>query len=121
MWPRRRPETEPTDAAAAPSNGSVAAVEQMANWVRFADTKATILAAGLGVVVSMFTNSADVVVKAIRCYVSRQAGRRGTGRCDGAVVPVDPSVGDSCNHASKSVPLQQVEPVRLAVVGGSYR
>lgn len=37
----------------------------MANWVRFADTKATILAAGLGVVVSMFTNSADVVVKAI--------------------------------------------------------
>lgn len=36
----------------------------MANWVRFADTKATILAAGLGVVVTMLTNSTGTVVKA---------------------------------------------------------
>ncbi|WP_067973879.1 hypothetical protein [Mycolicibacter icosiumassiliensis] len=37
----------------------------MANWVRFADTKATILAAGLGVVVSLLTNSLTMVVKAV--------------------------------------------------------
>jgi len=37
----------------------------MADWVRFADTKATILAAGLGVVVTMLTNSTSTVVKAM--------------------------------------------------------
>lgn len=66
MWPRRQSETEVVDLATAPpSSGSIAAVEQMADWVRFADTKATILAAGLGVVVSMFADNATIVVKAI--------------------------------------------------------
>lgn len=37
----------------------------MANWVRFADTKATILAAGLGVVVTLLTNSTGTVLKAM--------------------------------------------------------
>lgn len=37
----------------------------MAGWARFGDTKATILAAGLGVVATMFTNSATAVMKAI--------------------------------------------------------
>ena len=37
------------------SSGSLSAVDQMSSWVRFADTKATILAAGLGVVVTILT------------------------------------------------------------------
>ncbi len=47
------------------TSGSLAAITEIAGWVRFADTKVTILAAGLGVVVTMFTNSAGAVAKAI--------------------------------------------------------
>lgn len=47
------------------SSGSLAAVDQMSNWVRFADTKATILAAGLGAVITILTSSATTVVKAL--------------------------------------------------------
>lgn len=40
-------------------------MDQMANWVRFADTKATILTAGLGVVVTMLMNNAKTIAKVI--------------------------------------------------------
>src|SRR4051794_23321893 len=38
----------------------------MANWVRFADTKATILTAGLGVVLTMLMTNAKTVATAIK-------------------------------------------------------
>lgn len=37
-------------------------MDQMGHWVRFADTKATILTAGLGVVLTMLINNVDTVV-----------------------------------------------------------
>lgn len=46
---------------AKPGDGSFQAMDQIAHWVRFADTKATILTAGLGVVMTMLmTNSGKV-------------------------------------------------------------
>lgn len=45
--------------------GSIAAIDQMAGWARFGDTKATILAAGLGVAATMFNSSAPAVFKAM--------------------------------------------------------
>jgi hypothetical protein len=48
-----------------PTDGSLEAIDQMANWVRFADTKATILAAGVGVVATMLASNAGTVVKAM--------------------------------------------------------
>lgn len=45
-------------------DGSLQALDQMANWVRFADTKATILTAALGVVSTMLVSNFDVVVDA---------------------------------------------------------
>jgi len=41
-------------------------MDQMANWVRFADTKATILTAGLGVVLTMLMTNAGTVADAIK-------------------------------------------------------
>lgn len=41
-------------------------MDQIANWVRFADTKATILTAGLGVVMTMLVTNADTIVAAIK-------------------------------------------------------
>lgn len=41
-------------------------MDQMANWVRFADTKATILTAGLGVVLTMLMTNADTIMSAIK-------------------------------------------------------
>lgn len=41
-------------------------MDQMANWVRFADTKATILIAGFGVVLTMLMASARTVADAMR-------------------------------------------------------
>ncbi|OKH66340.1 hypothetical protein EB73_20240 [Mycobacterium sp. SWH-M3] len=55
---------DPTPTSPATS-GCLAAITEMAGWVRFADTKATILAAGLGVVITMLTNSTEAVVKAL--------------------------------------------------------
>lgn len=49
-----------------PADGSFQAVDQMANWVRFADTKATILTAGLGVVLTMLMTNAKTVATAIK-------------------------------------------------------
>lgn len=40
-------------------------MDQLANWVRFADTKATILTAGLGVVLTMLINSARTIIDAM--------------------------------------------------------
>ena len=47
------------------STGSVAAIDQIAEWARFGDTKATILAAGLGVVATMFATNASAVLAAM--------------------------------------------------------
>lgn len=41
-------------------------MDQIANWVRFADTKATILTAGLGVVLTMLTTNADTITSAVK-------------------------------------------------------
>lgn len=41
-------------------------MDQVANWVRFADTKATILTAGLGVVLTILITNAKTVMAAIR-------------------------------------------------------
>lgn len=48
-----------------PADGAFQSMDQMANWVRFADTKATILVAGLGVVLTMIVTNAKTVVSAI--------------------------------------------------------
>ncbi|WP_043499136.1 hypothetical protein [Georgenia sp. SUBG003] len=44
------------------SDGAFQSLDQMANWVRFAETKATILTAGLGVVLTMLMAKVDLVV-----------------------------------------------------------
>jgi hypothetical protein len=49
-----------------PGDGGFQAMDQMANWVRFADTKATILTAGLGVVLTMLVTNADTITKAVK-------------------------------------------------------
>lgn len=40
-------------------------MDQVANWVTFADTKATILTAGLGVVLTLLMTNAGTIIKAI--------------------------------------------------------
>jgi hypothetical protein len=57
------PETKPD---AKPEDGAFQAMDHMANWVRFADTKATILTAGLGVILTMLMANADIVTGAIK-------------------------------------------------------
>lgn len=72
MRPRRKhptstPASAPEDKPdAKPADGGFQAMDQMANWVRFADTKATILTAGLGVVLTMLMTNADTITKAIK-------------------------------------------------------
>ncbi|MBP2399806.1 hypothetical protein [Glutamicibacter protophormiae] len=51
-------------------DGCFQALDQLANWVRFADTKATILTAGLGVVLTVLVANANTVVSAIKYDVS---------------------------------------------------
>lgn len=51
---------------AKPADGGFQAMDQMANWVRFADTKATILTAGLGVILTMLMTNADTITKAMK-------------------------------------------------------
>lgn len=48
-----------------PPDGGFQAMDQMANWVRFADTKATILTAGLGVILTMLMTNAKTVTAAV--------------------------------------------------------
>lgn len=55
---------KPVDAK--PADGAFQAMDQVANWVRFADTKATIVTAGFGVVVTAVLSKTDVIVHAAR-------------------------------------------------------
>ncbi len=49
-----------------PSNtGAIEALEQVANWVRFSDTKATVLTAGFGVVLTALVSNWKTVTTAI--------------------------------------------------------
>lgn len=66
--PEDKPDTKPAD-------GGFQAMDQLANWVRFADTKATILTAGLGVVLTMLMTNAKTVGIVIK-----------DGHCEGHVV-----------------------------------
>ncbi|MFI2562611.1 hypothetical protein [Paenarthrobacter sp. NPDC018779] len=60
-----RPDDKPDDKwDAKPADGGFQAMDQMANWVRFADTKATILTAGLGVILTMLVTNARTVTLA---------------------------------------------------------
>jgi hypothetical protein len=54
--PRKRP--------VPPADGSQQALDQAANWVRFADTKATVLTAALGVVMTMLVANTPHIIKA---------------------------------------------------------
>ena len=79
MWPKdKRTPTIPAPTAsdtsnpetedkpdAKPADGGFQSMDQVANWVRFADTKATILTAGLGVVLTMLMTNSNTVVTAI--------------------------------------------------------
>lgn len=47
-----------------PADGSQQALDQVANWVRFADTKATVLTAALGVVMTMLVTNTPQIIKA---------------------------------------------------------
>ncbi|SMC71758.1 Pycsar system effector family protein [Janibacter indicus] len=49
-----------------PTDGGFQALDQMANWVRFADSKATILTAGFGVLVTMLITNAGTIASALR-------------------------------------------------------
>lgn len=49
-----------------PTDGGFQALDQMANWVRFADSKATILTAGFGVLVTMLITNAKTISSALR-------------------------------------------------------
>lgn len=49
-----------------PADGSFQSLDQMANWVRFADSKATILTAGFGVLLTMLISNARTIAIAIR-------------------------------------------------------
>ena len=65
--PNRKPEgivEEKPDAK--PADGAFQAMDQIANWVRFADTKATILGAGLGVTLTMLVTNAKVIATTIK-------------------------------------------------------
>lgn len=55
----------PTATAVPPADGSYQALDHMANWVRFADTKATILTAGLGVVLTMLMTNGKTIILAM--------------------------------------------------------
>lgn len=47
-----------------PADGSQQALDQAANWVRFADTKATVLTAALGVVMTMLVSNTPNIIQA---------------------------------------------------------
>lgn len=72
MWRNRtrHPSTEEGNedqpAGGKPADGGFQAMDQMANWVRFADTKATILTAGFGVLLTMLMTNATTIANALR-------------------------------------------------------
>ncbi len=53
MWPKRDRD-----------DGSARALDQVAEWVRFADTKATVLMAALGVVITLVLSQGATILKA---------------------------------------------------------
>ncbi|WP_132214116.1 hypothetical protein [Kribbella steppae] len=57
--PDDQPDAEPAD-------GGLQSMDQMANWVRFADTKATILTAGVGVALTMLMTNAKTIATAVK-------------------------------------------------------
>ncbi|SFB38885.1 hypothetical protein SAMN05192575_109176 [Nocardioides alpinus] len=61
MWrpDRKVPDPEPTD------DGAMNALSEIAQWVRFADTKAGLLAAGLGVILAGTVAQAATIVDAV--------------------------------------------------------
>lgn len=65
MW-RNRTSIPPPHDEGEPADGGFQAMDQVANWVRFADTKTTILTAGLGVVLTMLMTNANTVAEAVR-------------------------------------------------------
>lgn len=66
MWRNRIPNPPPEGGNEdAPADGSFQAMDQMSNWVRFADTKATILTAGFGVVMTMLLTHAATIADAL--------------------------------------------------------
>lgn len=62
---RSSPQPEPVEDADKGSGGALQAMDHVANWVRFADTKATILTAGLGVVITMLMANAETITTGI--------------------------------------------------------
>lgn len=66
-WRKTASDTTPKDRPdTGPSDGGFQAMDQIANWVRFADTKATILTAGLGVVLTMLMTNVDTITSALK-------------------------------------------------------
>lgn len=63
MWRKQR-HASPSDAVT--SDGSGQALDHIANWVRFADTKATVLIAGLGVAMTLLVSNFALVLSATR-------------------------------------------------------
>lgn len=63
---RRNPNRAPDTASSPSDDGAFQALDQMANWVRFADTKATILTAGLGVLITMLMTNSKTVYQAMK-------------------------------------------------------
>lgn len=67
MWRNCAPKPPPENVHESESaDGAFQAMEQMSNWVRFADTKATILTAGFGVLITLLMTNATSVANAIR-------------------------------------------------------
>lgn len=54
-----------TDTVTTSDTGAIEALEQVANWVRFSDTKATVLTAGFGVVLTALVSNWKTVTTAI--------------------------------------------------------
>lgn len=69
MWPRgkRKGPGDPVDDNdRGLTDGEFQAMDQVAAWVRFADTKATILTAGLGVVLTLLLTHASTIADAFQ-------------------------------------------------------
>lgn len=68
--PSKKLDQGPTSFARAcethPEHGELQSMEQLANWVRFADTKATILFAGLGVALTLSLSSVSTTAHAVQ-------------------------------------------------------
>jgi hypothetical protein len=60
-----QPQEVPKAADAKPDDGAFQSMDQIANWIRFADTKASVLVGGLGVVVTIIVSNSKTVVSAI--------------------------------------------------------